>query len=128
MSRRKRREDESPQIEQEKRRKKEKPMKVIRTKKKRVNKKFILLYIAGFVFLVWASFQIISQNVKLNESNERLRKIKHEIEINEIKIDYQEKVKKYKGDELDEYIEKIAREDLDYVKNGERVFQNISGD
>ena len=26
------------------------------------------------------------------------------------------------------YVEKIAREDLDYVKNGEVVFVNIAGD
>jgi len=121
MFTRKREENPSPQPEYEN-------IKEVEPKKKKLNKKFILLFVAGFAFLVYASFQIISQSVKLSEGNERLAEIKHQIEINEIKIDYQEQVKNYKGDDLSEYIENIAREDLDYVKSGERVFVNISGD
>ena len=36
-------------------------------------------------------------------------------------------IKNYKGAERDDYIENIAREDLNYLKNGERVFINVSG-
>ena len=38
------------------------------------------------------------------------------------------KIKNLKDDELRKYYEDIAREDLDYLKNGERVFVNVSGD
>lgn len=103
-------------------------IKIIRPKKKRLNKKFLVLYIVGFVFLIWASYSIISKSVEYNQKREKLAGIKHQIEILEIKNDYYDTVKNYKGDDLNEYIEKIAREDLDYVKNGERVFVNISGD
>ena len=100
----------------------------IQPKKKKRGKKFLLLYIAGFAFLVYASYTIISQSVELNTKREELAGINHRIEIKEIEIEYQNRVKNYSDDDLSDYIENIAREDLDYVKNGERVFVNISGD
>ncbi|MBQ7504169.1 MAG: septum formation initiator family protein [Ruminococcus sp.] len=78
--------------------------------------------------MVYASYTIISQSVELNSRREELDSLNHQIEIVEIQNDYLETVKNYKDDDLSEYIENIAREDLDYVKNGERVFVNISGD
>ena len=103
-------------------------IKEVKTEKKKFNKKFLLLHIAGFVFLVYASYTIISQSVELNSRREELDSLNHQIEIVEIQNDYLETVKNYKDEDLSEYIENIAREDLDYVKNGERVFVNISGD
>ena len=100
----------------------------IRPIKKKRNKKYFLLYIAGFAFLVYFSYTIISQSVELNSKREQLADINHQIEIKEIEIEYQNEVKNYSDDDLSEYIENIAREKLDYVKNGERVFVNISGD
>ena len=100
----------------------------VTVKKKKRNKKYILLYVAAFAFLVYASFTIISQSVDISQKRAKLDELKHEIEIVEIENDYLEEVKNYKGDDLSDYIENIAREDLDYVKNGERVFINISGD
>lgn len=78
--------------------------------------------------MVYASYHIISNSVELNSKREYLNEVKHQIEILEIKNDNLNEVKNYKGDDLSDYIENIAREDLDYVKNGERVFINISGD
>ena len=117
------RKKKSPDIQEE-----QGNIKEVKTKKKKLNKKFLLLYIAGFVFLVYASYTIISQSVELNSKREQLADINHQIEIKEIEIEYQNEVKNYSDDDLSEYIENIAREDLDYVKNGERVFVNISGD
>ena len=97
-------------------------------KKKKRNKKFLILYVAAFAFLVYASFTIISQSVEINSKREQLKNLKHDIEIVEIENDYLNEVKNYSGDDLSDYIENIAREDLDYVKNGERVFIKISGD
>ena len=50
-----------------------------------------------------------------------------QISITEIEIDELKDIKNYKGAERDDYIENIAREDLNYLKNGERVFINVSG-
>ncbi len=108
--------------------KKERAIKEIKPARKKHNKKMLLLYIAGFAFLIYASYSIISQSVELASKRDRLSALKHQIEIVEIKTDYLKTVKNYKDDELSDYIENIAREDLDYVKNGERVFINISGD
>ncbi|MCR5653526.1 MAG: septum formation initiator family protein [Ruminococcus sp.] len=87
-----------------------------------------MLYIAVFAFLVYASYAIINQSVELNSKREQLADINHQIEIKEIEIEYQNEVENYSDDDLSDYIENIAREKLDYVKNGERVFINISGD
>ena len=100
---------------------------VKRPRKKR-SKKYWILYIAGFAFLVYASFTIINQSIENNSKRDELNKIKDELNIVEIQSDYLNKVKNYKGDDLSDYIENIARENLDFVKNGERVFINVSGD
>lgn len=100
----------------------------VRTEKKKRSKKFLILYAVGFAFLVYASFTIINQGIEISEKKAERDRLKHELEIVEIRNDSLREVKEYSGDALDEYIEKLAREDLDYIKNGERVFINISGD
>ena len=96
--------------------------------KRNRSKKFILLYIASFAFVIYAAFMIISQSIDINEKRAELQSLQNELEIVDIENDYISEIKGYSGDELNDYIENIAREDLDYVKNGERVFINISGD
>ena len=49
------------------------------------------------------------------QKNSELKKVSDAVEKNDDKA--------FSG-----YVEKIAREDLDYVKNGEVVFVNIAGD
>lgn len=100
----------------------------VKPKKKKRSKKFFILYIAAFAFLVYSSVTIINQSIEIKEKKEQLQELNDQLKIVEIRNDYLEDIKNYSGDELDEYIENIAREDLDYVKNGERVFINISGD
>lgn len=104
------------------------PIEEIKLKKKRRNKKYILFYIAGFAFIVYASFTIISQGIEINHKRAELNELREQVEVIEIDNDYLEKVSNLSGKEREEYIENIAREDYDYVKNGERVFVNISGD
>lgn len=99
----------------------------VKTKKKKISKKFVLLYIAVFAFALYAAITIISQNAQISEKRAELAALEEELQIIEIENDYLEQVKNYKGEDLNEYIEEIAREDLDYIKNGERVFINVSG-
>lgn len=114
----------------EEKEKKEIPQNAIREvkPKRKRSKKYILLYLAAFAFAIYAAFTIISQSIKISDRKAELRSLQEELEIVEIQNDYLDEIKDYSGDELNEYIENIAREDLDYVKNGERVFINISGD
>ncbi|MBQ5346603.1 MAG: septum formation initiator family protein [Ruminococcus sp.] len=103
-------------------------IKEVTPQKKKLNKKFILLYAALAAFIVYASFTIVNQSIQISEKKDELNKIDKQLQIVEIKSDYLKEIKNYKGKELSEYMENIAREDLDYIKNGERVFVNVSGD
>lgn len=107
---------------------KDNDIKEITPRKKKINKKFLLLYAALAAFIVYASFTIINQSIQISEKKEEYNKIVKQLEIVEIKSDYLKEVKNYKGKAKKKYIENIAREDLDYIKNGERVFVNVSGD
>lgn len=89
---------------------------------------FILLYIAIAAFVVYASFTIINQSIEISDKKAELDSINKQLEIVEIKSEDLKEIKNYKGKELSEYIENIAREDLDYIKNGERIFVNVAGD
>ncbi len=100
----------------------------IKPKRKKHRKKYLLLYVAVFGFAVYAAFTIINQNIEISNKQSQLEKLQKQIEVIEIQNDYYDDVKNYTGKDLDEYIENIAREDLDYIKNGERVFINVSGD
>ena len=45
-----------------------------------------------------------------------------------IQSQYLKKVQNYKGDDLKKYIEKIAKDELGYVGDGERIFINVAGE
>lgn len=107
---------------------KQNDIKEVKPQKKKRNKKFILLYIAVAAFVVYASYTIINQSIEINDKKAQLKSINDQLEIVEINSEYLKEIKNYKGEELSEYMENIAREDLDYIKNGERVFVNVSGD
>lgn len=103
-------------------------IKEVTPQKKKFNKKYILLFVALAAFLVYASFTIINQSIQIREKKEESDRLDNQRQILEIKIDSLKKIKNLKDDELRKYYEDIAREDLDYLKNGERVFVNVSGD
>lgn len=108
--------------------KKKNEIKEVTPRKRKRSKKFFLLYIAIAAFVVYASFTIINQSIEINDKRNKLKKIEDQLEIVEIQSDYLKEIKNYKGKDLSEYIENIAREDLDYIKNGERIFVNVAGD
>lgn len=114
--------------ESAKKKSKSTPVEEIKLKKKRRSKGYLFLYVAIFGFTVYAAFTIISQHLEINEKRAQRDELYEQIEIMEIKNDDLKRVKHYSGKKLDDYIGKIAREDLDYIKNGERVFINVSGD
>lgn len=106
----------------------ERKIEEVKPKRKKHSKKYLLLYVAVFGFAVYAAFTIINQNIEISNKKSQLEELQKQIEVVEIQNDYYDEVKNYTGKDLDEYIENIAREDLDYIKNGERVFINVSGD
>ncbi len=91
-------------------------------------KSYILLYVAIFAFAVYAVITLVNQYVEISDKKQQLAELNSQILVQEIKNEDIEKVKNYTGKELDDYIEKIAREELEYIGQGERVFVNISGE
>jgi cell division protein DivIC len=98
-------------------------------KPKRFRKKrYILLYLAIIGFVFYAVVTIINQNVEIASRKAELQDLQQQINVVEIQTQYLEKVQNYEGEELEEYIEKIAKENLGYVGDGERIFINVAGD
>lgn len=96
--------------------------------KKRRKKRYILLYLAIIGFAFYAVITIVNQNVQIAEKRAELNDLQQQINVVEIQTQYLQKVQSYKGEELNEYIEKIAKEDFGYVGEGERIFINVAGD
>lgn len=101
-------------------------LKVLKTQKKRNPFLVILFALVVVVFLgvfVYTVSDIYSEAAK---KREELASLQHEIEIQEMKNAELEAVV-YSDTEYLKYATKVAREN-DYVKSGERVFINSSGD
>lgn len=101
-----------------------KEVKVVKSKKKR----FILLYIAIFGFAVYSTITLVNQYIQIDQKKQELQNLEDKIVVQEIKNDDITNVYNYTDEEFKEYIEKIARDDRDYIKKGERIFINVSGD
>lgn len=102
-------------------------IKEIKPKKVR-KKRHILLYIAIIGFVFYAVITIINQSVEISKKRIELQKLQQQINVVEIQTQYLEKVQHYTGEELEEYIEKIAKEDMGYIGEGERIFINVAGE
>ena len=98
------------------------------TPKKLKKKKYILLYLALIGFVFYAVITIINQNVKIAEKRAELQELQQQINVVEIQTQHLQQVQNYKGDELSEYMKKIAKDELGYVSEGERIFINVAGE
>lgn len=95
---------------------------------KKRKKRYILLYLAAIGFAFYAVITIINQSVQIAEKKAELSELEQQINVVEIQSQYLEKVRGYSGQQLSDYIEKIAKEDLGYVGEGERIFINVAGE
>lgn len=102
-------------------------IKEIKPKKVR-RKRHILLYIAIIGFVFYAVITIINQSVEISKKRIELQNLQQQINVVEIQTQYLSKVQNYSGEELEEYIEKIAKEDMGYISEGERIFINVAGE
>lgn len=98
------------------------------TPKKRKKGRYILIYLAIVGFVFYAVITIINQNVQIAEKKSELTDLQQQISVVEIQSQYLKKVQDYKGDDLKKYIEKIAKDELGYVGDGERIFINVAGE
>nr|WP_305119695.1 MULTISPECIES: septum formation initiator family protein [unclassified Ruminococcus] len=81
----------------------------------------------GF-FAVYAVVTLISQQVQINRKQSELSQLEDKILIQEVKNGEVEKVYNSDDKENEEYIRRIAREELGYAEPDERVFINIAGE
>ena len=102
-------------------------IKEIKPEKKR-KKRYLLLYLAVIGFAFYAMITIINQNVRIADKKAELKDLQQKINVVEIQTQYLQKVQGYKGKELTDYMEKIAKDELGYISEGERIFINVAGD
>lgn len=95
-----------------------------RTKKKR----YFLLYLAIIGFAFYAVITIINQNMQIAEKESELNNLQQQIKVIEIQTAYLQKVQGYSDEEIKQYMEKIAKEELGYIGEGERIFFNVAGE
>lgn len=104
----------------------------MRTKKKKPNEKKrllkVFLSIGLIVFAFYAVFTLVNQQVEISDKREQLEQLQEDIVVQEIRNDELKQVYELDDDENNAYIERVAREEFDYSKQGERVFINIAGE
>lgn len=89
---------------------------------------YFFLALAVIGVSVYAGAALIKQQVSIKEKEEELASLNEQLIVQNIKNDEIKRVYDSTDEENKEYIEKIAREEYDYAKIGERIFVNIAGD
>ena len=99
-------------------------MKVI---KKRKQKGSFLLRTAVFAFAVYIVVALVQQQLLISQKRQELASVKQQIQVQEVKIEDIKHALSANTKENNDYIERVARESLNFAKPGERVFVNIAG-
>lgn len=102
-------------------------LKLLSNNKKKHPLRYIALGAVVFVFLISSFITIATINKQIKEKQAELDAIRNEIRIQEIKNTELEHVLNYSDEEYLEYVINKAHNDLDYVRQGERVFVNSAG-
>lgn len=100
--------------------------KVKNSDKKRKFNIVLSLFLIAFAF--YAVVTLVNQQIEIAEKKEQLETLQNTIVVQEVKNDEIKQVYELDDDENDAYIERVAREEFDYSKQGERVFINIAGE
>lgn len=98
------------------------------TKNSRFNLRQIVLCVVVLIFAVYSVVTLVNLYSQIGVKKGELEAINDEIAIQEIKNEEMNELYNSSDEEFSRYIEQIAREDLDYIKQGERVFVNVAGD
>ncbi len=100
----------------------------IETTKKPKKKRNIIFGVLLVLFAAYAVVTLISQQVQINQKQSELSELEDKIIIQEVKNGEVEQVYNSSDKENEEYIKKIARDELGYAEPDERVFINIAGE
>lgn len=110
---------------------KDKSNKPVKTKKSG-KKVFWLIYVAAVAVVLYIAVYVVDQHQKIQVSKDQLSELNNSISLQKIRLNELKSVadaaEKNDYDSFAGYIERIAREQMDYVKSGEVVYINIAGD
>lgn len=96
--------------------------------KKPKKKRNIIFGVLLGLFAAYAVVTLISQQIQINQKQSELSELEDKILIQEVKNGEVEAVYNSDEDKNEEYIKKIARDQLGYAEPDERVFINIAGE
>lgn len=90
----------------------------------------VVISLVAVAFLIYSMISIIGIRSQIRERKAELDELKEQITVQEIKNEDIQKLYNSTGTDSDfsSLAEQIARDDLDYIKEGERVFVNVAGD
>lgn len=100
-----------------------------KTKRKRnkKSKRSIFITVAVAVFAVYVVTVFISQQIQISGKKDELTSITQELQVQNMKNNEIKKSLELNETENSEYIDRLARIGLDFVKSSERVFVNVAG-
>ena len=101
-------------------------MKVIKQKKQGKARK-IILRLAVLAFVAYVVVALVDQQMQISAKKQELEKLNEQIRIQEIENEDKRSIVESDDADNEEYIARVAREDLDFARPGERVFINIAG-
>ncbi len=84
--------------------------------------------ILPILLVLYTVVMLINQYSQLKEKKAKLDEINSKIAVQKLKNDELLKIANATDEECTGYIEKVARENLNLSKKGERVFINVLGD
>ena len=87
----------------------------------------LLLKIAIVCFALFMVSMLVGQQISINQKKEELKELEEALREQEIINDELRYDLEGEDTGSDEYAEKVARRELDFVKPGERVFYNVGG-
>lgn len=96
--------------------------------KKTRKKRNIILGICFGLFIAYAVVTLISQQLQINQKKSELSALEDQILVWDVKNEQVEEIYNSDDEANDEYIKKIAREELGYAEPDERVFIIIAGE
>lgn len=99
-------------------------MRVIKAKKHRSS---FLLKLAVFAFSVYILAALVNQQVQISQKSRELDDLSGQIQTQKVENEKIRRVLEDGTNQTDEYIEQYVRENLDFAKPGEKVFENIAG-
>lgn len=89
---------------------------------------YVLIALAAVAFLIYSMVSVISIQKQIRQLKSDLNDLNEQITVQEIKNADKQKQYDSTGSDFSALAEQIARDDLGYIKEGERVFVNVAGD